>query len=79
MLLNKHIEDFSTHFEEKVFSQTCKGSGGGSDTPAKYMTDNLLKTTNGNDEEQQHTYVGMHTFHMYMVPITDLSIIHTSD
>ena len=29
----------------------------GSDTPAKYMTRNLLKTENGNNDEQQHTHV----------------------
>ena len=38
----------------------------GSDTPAKYTIGNLLKTGNGNHEEQQHTHVGMHTLHMYM-------------
>ena len=44
------IEDFRTHIEEKVFSKTCKDSGGGSDTPDKYMTGNL-KTENGNNED----------------------------
>ena len=51
---NKRIGDFRTHIEEKVFSKTCKDSAGGSDTPDKY---NLLKTENGNNEEQQHTQV----------------------
>ena len=54
---NKHIEVFSTPAEEKVFSQIHKDSAGGSDTPAKYKTGNLLKTENGNNEEQQHTHV----------------------
>ena len=45
----------------------------GSNTPANHMTGNLLKTENGNNEEQQRTHVGMHTLHMYryMFPITD--------
>ena len=51
---NKHIGDFSACVEEKVFSKTCKDSAGGSDTPDKY---NLMKTKNGNNEEQQHTQV----------------------
>ena len=29
----------------------------GSDTPAKYTTGNMLKTENGNNEEQQRTHV----------------------
>ena len=56
MLLNKHIGDFSTHVAEKVFSKTCKTSADRSDTPAKYMTENL-KTENGYNDEQQHTHV----------------------
>ena len=54
---NKHIKGFSTHIKEKVFSKTCKDTADGSDTPANHMTGNLLKTENGNNEEQQHTYV----------------------
>ena len=51
---NKHIGVLSTPVEEKVISQIRKDSAGGSDTPGKY---NLLKTENGNNEEQQHTQV----------------------
>ena len=50
----KYIGDFSIHVEVKVFSKTCNESTGGSDTPAKYMTDNLLQNEN---EEQLHTHV----------------------
>ncbi|KAL5469205.1 hypothetical protein EMCRGX_G030429 [Ephydatia muelleri] len=61
---NKHIGDFSTHFEEKVFSKTCKDSRGGSDTPDKYMTGNLLKTENGKNEDTQ---VQMKEVHVYNI------------
>ena len=47
---NMHIEVFSTPVE---VSQIHKDSAGGSDTPEKYMKGNLLKTENGNNEEQQ--------------------------
>ena len=63
MSQNKHIEDFSTHVERKIFSKTCKDSADGSGTPAKYMTGNLLKTENGNNEEQQHIPVQIYTLH----------------
>ena len=55
MLLNKHIGDSSTHVAEEVFSKTCKTSAESYDTPAKYMymTGNLLKTKNGNNEDTQ--------------------------
>ena len=49
----------------------------GSDTPAKYTTGNLLKTGNGNHEEQQHAYVGMHTLKHVHVHQSDYGYIYT--
>ena len=60
LVANLHIKDFRrirTHFDKKVFSKTCNESTGGSDTPVKYVTENLLQTENGTNEEQHHTHV----------------------